>query len=190
MQITKVYMDNIQYLNKCGANHQLGTFKWIREYTQGLQFRRRDHSYLRSFKTTIRSNLWSEGASSMMSWYPSKQIPMILRSGDFIWRQLIGISIPKTISKRSRAGQLRGWCCAVMPRIDKPPQVKVFLVVGVEAFVPDRLVDGIGRRWRFGERRKTLRWTMVVWGQILGVRFVQWNFRGNVRTQAAGVFWI
>ena len=28
--------DNIQYLNKCGANHLLVTFKRIRNYTQGL----------------------------------------------------------------------------------------------------------------------------------------------------------
>ena len=38
--------DNIQYLNKCGANHHLVTFKQIRNYTQGLQLRRRDNSYL------------------------------------------------------------------------------------------------------------------------------------------------
>ena len=35
--------------------------------------------------------------------------------------------------------------------------------VGVEAFVPYHLVDGTVRRWRCGERRKTARWTTVVW---------------------------
>ena len=70
---------------------------------------------------------------------------------------------------------------------DKPPQPKVFLAVGVEAFVPDRLVDVTGRRWRCGERRKTARWTTVVWARILGV-FVVLNFRGNGRTQTTGVF--
>ena len=55
------------------------------------------------------------------------------------------------------------------PPTDKPPQAKVFLAVGVEAFVPYRLVDGTGRRWRCGERRKTARWTTVVWARILGM---------------------
>ena len=45
---------NIQYLNKCGANHHLVTFKRIRSYTQGLQFRPRDHSYLRRCITIIK----------------------------------------------------------------------------------------------------------------------------------------
>ena len=39
--------DNIQYMNKCGANHHLVTFEQIRNYTQGLQFRRREDGYLR-----------------------------------------------------------------------------------------------------------------------------------------------
>ena len=46
MQITKVYVDNIQYMNKCGANHHLVTFKRVTNYTQGLQFGRRDDIYL------------------------------------------------------------------------------------------------------------------------------------------------
>jgi len=37
--------DNIQYLNNCGAKHQLEIITGIMNYTQGLQFRRRDDSY-------------------------------------------------------------------------------------------------------------------------------------------------
>ena len=39
--------DNIQYLDNCGAKHHLEMITEIMNYTQGLQFRRRDDSYLR-----------------------------------------------------------------------------------------------------------------------------------------------
>ena len=121
----------------------------------------------------------------MMCCYPLKQIPKLLRWGDFIWRQLIWISIPKTISKRSIAGQLE-WMCVVRPPTDKPPQAKVFLAVGVEAFVPDCLLDGTGPRWRCGERRKTMRWASVVRAQM---QLLVVTYRcSNGRTQAAGVY--
>ena len=38
--------DNIRYLKKCGAKHRvLVIIKWVTNYTQGLQFGRRDDSY-------------------------------------------------------------------------------------------------------------------------------------------------
>ena len=38
--------DNIRYLKKWGAKHQLLVIiKWVMNYTQGLQFGRRDDSY-------------------------------------------------------------------------------------------------------------------------------------------------
>ena len=46
--------DNIQCLNKYGANHHLVTFKQITNYTQGLQFRRRDDNYLRRYITIMK----------------------------------------------------------------------------------------------------------------------------------------
>ena len=65
---------------------------------------------------------------------------------------------------------------------------KFFLAVGVEAFVPDCLLDGTGRRWRCGERRKTARWTSVVRVQVHGVCYVVCDFGGNSGTQAAIVW--
>ena len=39
--------DNIRYLNKYGAKHQLVVIiKRITNYTQGLKYRRRDENYL------------------------------------------------------------------------------------------------------------------------------------------------
>ena len=46
--------DNIQYLNKCGAKHNVMMYKQITKYTEGLKFRRRDGSYLRRFITIIK----------------------------------------------------------------------------------------------------------------------------------------
>ena len=47
--------DNIRYLKKWGAKHQLPVIiKRITNYTQGLQFGRRDDSYLRRFITIIK----------------------------------------------------------------------------------------------------------------------------------------
>ena len=46
--------DNIQYMNKCGANHHLVTLKRIRNYTQGLKFGCKDHRYLQRFTPTIK----------------------------------------------------------------------------------------------------------------------------------------
>ena len=56
-----------------------------------------------------------------MSCCPSKQIPMLVRWGDFIWRQRIGVSIPQTTSKLSRAGQLE---CMTLVRVG--PKQTVF----------------------------------------------------------------
>ena len=47
--------DNIRYLKKGGAKHQLLVIiKRMMNYTQGLQFGRRDNSYLRRFITIIK----------------------------------------------------------------------------------------------------------------------------------------
>ena len=47
--------DNIRYLKKWGAKHQLPVMiKRIMNYTQGLEFGRRDDSYLRRFITIIK----------------------------------------------------------------------------------------------------------------------------------------
>ena len=47
--------DNIRYLKKWGDKHQLFVIiKRITNYTQGLQFGRRDDRYLRSFITIIK----------------------------------------------------------------------------------------------------------------------------------------
>ena len=47
--------DNIRYLKKWGAKHQLLVImKRVTNYTQGLQFGRRDDSYLRRFITIIK----------------------------------------------------------------------------------------------------------------------------------------
>ena len=97
--------DNIRYLKKWGAKHQLLVIiKRVTNYTQGLQFRRREDGYLRWWITRSRINLWSEGASWMMSCLPSKEIPILTRLGDFIWRQ--PILTMKTSTKHSSAGQL------------------------------------------------------------------------------------
>ena len=106
MQTTPVYVNKIQYLNRCGAKHHLEPSKRITNCTQGLQFRCRDYSYLGRYYTRIKEQPLKWRASSMMISCPKKQIPMLTRWGDFILRQRIRISIPKTSSKRSRAGQL------------------------------------------------------------------------------------
>ena len=47
--------DNIRYLKKWGAKHQLVVIiKRITNYTQGLQFGRRDDIYLRRFITIMK----------------------------------------------------------------------------------------------------------------------------------------
>lgn len=47
--------DNIRYLKKWGAKHQLPVIiKRIMNYTQGLQFGRRDDRYLQRFITIIK----------------------------------------------------------------------------------------------------------------------------------------
>ena len=47
--------DNIRYLKKWGAKHQLVVIiKRITNYTQGLQFGRRDDNYLRRFITIMK----------------------------------------------------------------------------------------------------------------------------------------
>ena len=47
--------DNVRYLKKCGAKHQLVVIiKRITNYTQGLQFGRRDDSYLRRCITIMK----------------------------------------------------------------------------------------------------------------------------------------
>jgi hypothetical protein len=46
--------DNIQYLDNYGAKHHLEMITEIMNYTQGLQFRRRDDSYLRRWITRIK----------------------------------------------------------------------------------------------------------------------------------------
>ena len=96
--------DNIQYLNNYGAKHHLEMSTKIMYYTQGLQFRRRDDGYLRRWITRIKDQPWTEGASWMMSCLPSKEIPILTRLGDFIWRQ--PILTVKTSTKHSRGGQL------------------------------------------------------------------------------------
>ena len=47
--------DNIRYLKKWGAKHQLLVIiKRVTNYTQGLQFGRRDDNYLRRFITIMK----------------------------------------------------------------------------------------------------------------------------------------
>ena len=47
--------DNIQYLKRWGAKHQLPVIiKWIMNYTQGLQFGRKDDNYLPRFITIMK----------------------------------------------------------------------------------------------------------------------------------------
>ena len=46
--------DNIKYLKSCGAKHHIEMSTEIMYYTQGLQFRRRDYSYLRRYYTRIK----------------------------------------------------------------------------------------------------------------------------------------
>ena len=46
--------DNIQYLDNCGAKHHLEMITKIMNYTQGLQFRCRNLSYLRRYITIIK----------------------------------------------------------------------------------------------------------------------------------------
>src|SRR3989337_2999055 len=72
------------------------------------------------------------------------------------------------------------------PPTDRPPEARVFLAVGVKAFVPDCLVDDIGPGWWCGERRKTMRWTLVVRAQLQ--RLVDSYLHSNGRNQDAGVF--
>ena len=106
--------------------------------------------------------------------------------GEFILGQWIRISIPKTSSKRSRAGQLE-WmmlCSAASHR--STTTSTQFLGVGVEAFVLNCLLDGTEPRWRCGEWRKTMRWTLVVRAQIH--RFVVCYIHSHGRTQADGVY--
>ena len=95
--------DNIRYLKKWGPKHQLLVIiKRVMNYTQGLQFGRRDNNYLRRTISIIKEQpLKWRGIfdDELLS------LPMLLRWGNIIWRQLIGISIPKTFNKRSRAGQ-------------------------------------------------------------------------------------
>ena len=102
------------------------------------------------------------------------------------WDKGYGFLFQKQAASAPGQGSWSGWCCAVRPPTDQPPQAQVFLAVGVEAFVPDCLLDGTGQRWRCGERRKTTWWTSVVRAQIH--RFVVCYIHSHGRTQAAGVY--
>ena len=99
--------DNMRCLKKWGSKHRLVMIiKRIKNYTQCLQFGRRDDSYLRRFITIIKEQPLKWRGIFDDELLSFKTNSNALKVSDFIWRQLIPISIPKTISKRSRAGQL------------------------------------------------------------------------------------
>ena len=121
----------------------------------------------------------------MMSCLPSKEIPILTRLGDFIWRQ--PILTVKTSSKHSSAGQLE-WMMLCNEASDiRTRTSESFLRKGVEGLVPDCLVGSTVQRWQCGERRITARWTSVLRAQVDGVRYLVGDFQENSRTQAAVV---
>ena len=99
--------DNIRYLKKWGAKHQLLVIiKRVTNYTQGLQFGRRDDSYFWRCITIM-----EEQPFKWRGIFDDELLSFKTNSNAFKERRLYlettdRISIPKTISKRSRAGQL------------------------------------------------------------------------------------
>ena len=96
--------DNIKYLKNYRAKHHIEMSIEIMYYTQGIQFRHREDGYLQRWITRINDQPLKWRASWMMSCLPSKEIPILTRLGDFIWRQ--PILTVKTSTKHSSAGQL------------------------------------------------------------------------------------
>ena len=133
-----------------------------------------------------RSNLWSEWASSMMRSCPKNKFQYLQGGATLFWDNGYEFPLQKQAASAPGQGSWSGWYSAVRPSTDQPPQARIFLVVGVEAFVPDCLLDGTGQRWRCGERRKTMWWTSVVRAQIH--RFVACYINSPRGTQAAGVY--
>ena len=97
--------DNIKYLKNCWAKHHIEMSTEIMYYTQGLQFRRKEDGYLQRWITRIKDQpLKWRGILDEAAFYKKKEIPILTRLGDFIWRQ--PILTVKTSTKHSSAGQL------------------------------------------------------------------------------------
>ena len=165
--------DNIKYLKNYGAKHHIEMSIEIMYYTQGLQFRRREDGYLQQWITRIKD----QPLKWMMSYLPSKEIPILTRLGDFIWRQ--PILTAKTSTKHSMAGQLE-WMMLCNEASDiRTRTSESFLRNGSQRFSTDCLVGRTAQRWRGGERRKTVRWTSVLRAHVDGVRYLVGDFQGN-----------
>ena len=140
-------------------------------------------------KQKPRNNLWSEGASSMMSSPLKEQSPMLTRLGDFIRRQR-DVYFANKQHRHSRAGQLE-WMmlCSEASDISTSTSESFLEQWEVKAFVPDCLLVGTRRRWRCEERGgKPRRWTSVATGSdTMAFWLVVCDFRRNGRTPAAGV---
>ena len=99
--------DNIRYLKRWGAKHQLLVIiKQVTNYTQGFQFGHRDDIYFWRCITIMK-----EQPFKWRGIFDDELLSFKTNSNAFKVRQLylgklLRISIPKTISKLSRAGQL------------------------------------------------------------------------------------
>ena len=185
MQITKVYVNNIQYLNRCGGKQHLEPFKRITNCTQGLQFRRIDHSYLRRFITTIKEQplKWRGVFDDELLSFKMNSNAYKVRRLYFETRDMDSYSKNKRQTLQCRAARVDD---AVQWGLRQMNQHKrMFFSSGSQTFVPDCLLDGTGSRWRCGERRKTMRWASVVRAQM---QLLVETYRCNGRTQAAGVY--
>ena len=156
-QITKVYVNNIQYLNSCGAKHHLEPSKgsWIAPKVSSL-----GAETIVICEGTIpesRSNLWSEGAPSMMKSCPKNKFPCL--QGGATYFETTNMNFHCKNKQQALQGRETGVDDAV---------VKVSWEMVVKGLVPDCLVGSTAQRWRCGERRKTARWTSVLRAQVHG----------------------
>ena len=121
----------------------------------------------------------------MMRSCPKKQIPMLTRWGDFILSQRVRISIPKTSSKRSRAGQPE-WRMLCSAASDRSTTTSASFFSNGSQSICTRL----SARWHRAKvtvwREEAMRWTSVVRAQIH--RFVLCYIHSHGRNQAARVY--
>ena len=115
-----------------------------------------------------------------MSCLPSKEIPILTRLGDFIWRQ--PILTVKTSTKHSRAGQLE-WMMLCSEASGRSTTTSASFLSSGSRSICTRSFGRWHRAkvavWREEENREM---------DNGGVGTNSWYVRGNGRTQTAGVF--